>query len=303
MAPTFLPGDEFVANTRGTASLGGLVALEHPEQSDFWLVKRLIAAEGDRVASNGRMRILNPGEAWVLSDNNAVGVRDSTSFGPVDVEGLLPVVETIDDATFVDGVDLLASEDCDLAAIVDRWGLPRFWSRPRGFRTLAILILEQQVSLESAAAVFRRLQDAVGEISAPNLAGRSEEELHQVGLTRKKAGYVVDLARHVDDGSLDLDQLASMTTVEARSQLEEVRGIGRWTADAYLLSAEGRPDIFPVGDRALQVATGEALGLSHIPSPDEIELLSQPWRPIRSVAARLLWHDYLTRRGRVEPIH
>ncbi len=302
MVPTFLPGDEFIANTLEAAQVGDVVAVQHPGRTGFWLVKRLAGLPGEIVENRGGTRQLGEHEAWVLSDNQTSGVRDSRDFGPVDVRNLFPVVRTIDSSNFFDAIDLLAAEDDALSAILDRHGIPEFWARPRGFRTLTILILEQQVSLESAAAVFHRLQEHVGEVSAETVADLSEEELNRLGVTRQKARYILDLARHVIDGSLDFTDLASLETAVARDRLEEIRGIGRWTAEAYLLSAEGRPDIFPVGDRALQVATGECLGLARVPTPDELELLSQPWKPIRSVAARLLWHDYLTRRGR-SPAH
>jgi DNA-3-methyladenine glycosylase II len=303
MAPTFLPGDEFVANTKATPQVGDPVAAEHPDRPDFWLLKRLAGVPGDIVETSQGTLSLGEHDAWVLSDNSTDGARDSRDFGPVDINTVLPVVQSIDHTNFRAAIDLLVSEDDDLAAVVERWGVPEFWARPRGFRTLTILILEQQVSLESAAAVFRRLQERVGEVSAENILSLTPEELNQLGLTRQKSSYVLDLAAQVHDGSLDLGGLDRLNSADAAGRLEEIRGVGRWTAEAYLLSAEGRPDIFPVGDRALQVATGECLGLARVPPSDELELLSQPWKPIRSVAARLLWHDYLSRRGRSEPSH
>ena len=303
MVPTLLPGDEFVANTVERAHVGDVVAVQHPGRPDFWLVKRLAAVPSDIVETGDGARALGEHQAWVLSDSQTDDARDSRHFGPVDIRTVFPVVRTIDEGNFRPAVELLVAEDDDLARIVDRCGIPGFWARPRGFRTLTILILEQQVSLESAAAVFRRLQELAGEVSAERVGSMSVEELNRIGVTRQKSRYILDLAHRVTDGSLDFAELSRLETAEALDRLLEVRGVGRWTAEAYLLSAEGRPDIFPVGDRALQVATGECLGLSQVPTPDELDLLAQPWKPIRSVAARLLWHDYLTRRGRAEPAH
>jgi DNA-3-methyladenine glycosylase II len=126
-------------------------------------------------------------------------------------------------------------------------------------------------------------------------------ELRGIGVTRQKTEYLLALARSILSGTLDLDGLGGQTFDEARRALLSVRGIGPWTADAYLLSALRFPDVFPVGDRALQVGTAEVLGLSAVPGPDELELLALPWRPIRAAAARIIWHSYLRRRGRVEP--
>lgn len=302
MVPTLLPGDEFIANNAAVPMVGDLVATLHPAREGFWLVKRLAAVAGEEVEVDGRTRVLDDGEAWLLSDNEAAGT-DSRTFGPVSRDGLLPVVTRIDNTNFDAAVAFLTEEDHTLEAIVVEHGMPLFWSRPPGFTTLTILIIEQQVSLESAAAVFRRLKAAVGEVIPDRVIPLGVDGLNDVGLTRQKSGYVLGLASALLDGSLDLDEISTLETAAALARLQQLRGIGRWTAEAYLLAAEGRPDIFPIGDRALQVAVAEALGLSVIPDPDELEILSAPWRPIRSVAARVLWHGYLTRRGRVEPIH
>jgi DNA-3-methyladenine glycosylase II len=302
MVPTLLPGDEFIANTEASAVTGQLVAALHPTREGFWLVKRLAAMEGDVVKADGADRVLGGGEAWLLSDNTTAG-SDSRSFGPVPSDGLLPVVTRIDESNFAAAVDLLVEEDQALALVIAEHGMPIFWSRPPGFTTLTILIIEQQVSLESAAAVFRRLKESIGEVTPERLLPLGTEGLRSVGLTRQKAGYVLDLAAAVIEGTLDLAGVSAMETTPALGRLQELRGIGRWTAEAYLLAAEGRPDIFPIGDRALQVAAGEALGMKAVPDPDDLEILSAPWRPIRSVAARVLWHGYLSRRGRSEPVH
>jgi DNA-3-methyladenine glycosylase II len=166
---------------------------------------------------------------------------------------------------------------------------------------LALLILEQQVSLESGAAVFRRLTELAGQVTPEGIVKLSVSQLNEAGITRQKAGYIFGLAQDVLDDRFDIGALASMTCADALAALQAVKGIGPWTAQAYLLSAERLPDLFPIGDRALQVGTAEALGMTSVPKPDELEVLAEPWRPIRSVAARILWHGYLARRGRREP--
>jgi DNA-3-methyladenine glycosylase II len=216
---------------------------------------------------------------------------------------LLPVVRRLDALTFMEAVALLCDEDPALEAQVRRHGMPEFWSRPPGFATLTLLILEQQVSLESGAAVYRRLYDEAGGMTPEIILGLGEDRIRSCGLTRQKTGYVTALAQAVVSGELDFHELGTAPEDIARSRLLGLRGIGRWTADAYLLSALGHPDVFPVGDRALQVGVAETLGLAKVPDEEEVSMLGEPWRPLRSAAARLVWHGYLSIRGRSEPSH
>lgn len=298
MRPTLVPGDEFVATASRPARVGDIVALPHPDREDFWLVKRLAAGPGETVDGVGP---LGSGEAWVLSDNPDGGVSDSRRFGPVPVAGLRPVVTRLDETTFTEAVDLLGAEEEAFASVIGAHGQPPFWHRPEGFPTLVWLIMEQQVSLESGAEMYRRLHGLLGEITPEAVVGSGEVGLRSIGITRQKATYLLDLAALIADGDLDLEQLGRATQDQARSMLLDVRGIGPWTADVYLLSALRLPDAFPLGDRALQVGTGEVLGLTSVPDVAELELLSTPWRPVRAVAARIIWHFYLASRGRVEP--
>ncbi len=302
MIPALVPGDEFVTTSTRIAERGNIVALPHPRRPDFWLVKRLTAVAGDTIVSDIGLYTLSDDEGWVLSDNLAAGAIDSRAFGPVIRNTLLPMVMDLDADTFAQGVELLTREDRALAEIVDRHGLPEFWQRQPGFESLVLLILEQQVSLESGAAVHKRLGELVGAVTPDRIAGFEDSDLRAIGFTRQKAGYVIGLARALVGGDLDLAKLRALDFADASSVLQEIRGIGRWTAEAYLLAAERLPDVFPVTDRALQVGTGEVLSMKTVPTPDELEILSLPWRPIRSVAARLIWHAYLSQRGRVEPV-
>lgn len=194
-------------------------------------------------------------------------------------------------------IDQLVASDPQLAAIVTRSGRPPVFRRPATFPTLVLLILEQQVSLASAAAAYRRLQDA-GPVTPETLLARDDADLARIGFSRQKTGYVRALAAAVRDGVLDLAALANLPDAEVRASLIARPGIGPWTADIFLLSCLGRPDVWPVGDRALQVGTGEALGLEQTPSAAELAGIGERWVPLRSTAAQLLWHDYLARRGR-----
>ncbi len=298
MRPELVPGDEFVATGTRPPVKGEVVALPHPRHDDFWLVKRMLAGPGDHVEGHGS---LGPDLAWVVSDNREVDSQDSRAFGPVPIVTLRPRVSTLDPETFVEAVELLAAEEPVFAGIVAEHGLPPFWSRPRGFVTVVWLILEQQVSLESGAAMYRRLHGLLGSVTPASVLDAGHDALRSIGVTRQKAGYLIDLASVIVSGVFDLDGLTAAAPTEARAALLGIKGIGPWTADAYLLSALRLPDVFPVGDRALQVGTAEVLGLGSVPAPDDLELLSIPWQPVRAAAARLIWHAYLERRGRSEP--
>jgi DNA-3-methyladenine glycosylase II len=284
MIPTLQPGQEVVAVTTRRAVAGNLVVFEHPQRRDFWLIKRLADESG-----------------WIVSDNPEVGDIDSRTLGHIPVDRLRPVVDRLDEDAFTLGAQLLASEDESLARLVDRWGVPVFWQRRPGFPTLVLLILEQQVSLESGAAMYRRLAGVVDEVTPESLIEAGPTRLREIGVTRQKTGYLLELARQVNEGEIDLAALETDPVEQALSKLVQIKGIGSWTADAYLLSAGRRPDMWPVGDRALQVGVGEALGMRNVPDEEELEIIAEPWRPLRAVAARLIWHAYLSERGRIEP--
>jgi DNA-3-methyladenine glycosylase II len=196
----------------------------------------------------------------------------------------------------------LADRDPALGKVVAAHGLPDFWHRPASFATLVLFVVEQQVSLASAKAVFDRMHAALRGITPDTVLSADPDVLRATGLTRQKQRYVLLLAAAVDDGSLDLPALADMSDDEVRRRLLSLTGIGPWTADVYLLSCLRRADMWPVGDRALQVGVGEVLDLPATPTPLELEGLGERWRPLRAVAARLVWHDYLCRRGRAETV-
>lgn len=201
---------------------------------------------------------------------------------------------------FAAAVTILSKRDPQLAGIVASHGVPDFWHRPPGFSTMVLFILEQQVSLASAAAAFGKLRIRIGDVSPETVLIPTDEELRADGFSRQKTRYVRELAQTVLRGDVDFAHLLHEEDDEVRRQLLSLVGIGPWTADVYLLSCLRRPDIWPVQDRALQVATFEALSLSEVPEPDSLRDIGEQWRPHRSTAARLLWHSYLSRRGRKE---
>jgi DNA-3-methyladenine glycosylase II len=199
----------------------------------------------------------------------------------------------LDDDALRAGVDRLVARDTDLAGIVVRHGPPPLRSREPGFATLVHIILEQQVSLRSAEAAMGRLVAAAGEVSAAAIVAAGSERLVPAGLTRQKTRYLLGLSEGVLDGRLDLDALALADDQTARQQLLGFAGIGPWTADIYLLMALGRPDIWPVGDLALATAMRRAKRLADVPRSEEQLGMAEMWRPLRAVAARILWHSYL----------
>jgi DNA-3-methyladenine glycosylase II len=196
------------------------------------------------------------------------------------------------------GVRELSNADPALAASVERYGPPPLWAREPSYATLVQLILEQQVSLASARAAFDRLgAELDGDIGPERLLAVSGAELRTIGFSRQKAGYARDLALALADG-FDLEGLSRLPDDQVRARLMRLRGIGRWTADIYLIMCLRRPDVWPHGDQALATAARDLLGLPARPPFDELELRARSWRPHRATAARILWHHYLSVRGR-----
>jgi DNA-3-methyladenine glycosylase II len=204
----------------------------------------------------------------------------------------------LNNASLTAAVDELAARDADLAGIVARFGPPPLWDREPGFATLVHLILEQQVSLASAAAAFDRLRAVADPLTPARFLGLTDAELLAIGFSRQKARYGRALAEAIETGALDLAALHASDDDTVHRALQSVHGIGPWTSTIYLLMVLGRPDVWPVGDIALAAAVGEVKGLDRRPEPEEMAQLGEAWRPWRSVAARLFWHDYLGRRGR-----
>lgn len=204
----------------------------------------------------------------------------------------------LNNETLLEGVTFLSAIDPDLAASAVRLGPPPLWAREAGFPTLVHIILEQQVSLASAKAAFVKLQQASGAVKPETFLRFDDGELKSIGFSRQKTSYCRGLARAVLDGELDLENLSRLDDASARSALIRVKGIGPWTADIYLLMVLLRPDSWPSGDLALAVAVQELKKLVTRPTSQELEQIAAPWHPWRAVAARLLWHAYLSARGR-----
>ena len=176
--------------------------------------------------------------------------------------------------TLAEGVSELVRRDAHLAAVVERFGSPPLWDRAPGFETLVQIILEQQVSLSAGRAAFGRLERAAGAVTPEAIARTDDAALRNAGLTRQKSSYIRGLAQAIVAG--------------------EFRGIGGWSANIYLLMALGRADIWPDGDLALVAALREVKRMRAIPDVERIRQVTNGWRPWRAVAARVLWHHYLS---------
>ncbi|MFN8466083.1 MAG: hypothetical protein U0X20_11050 [Caldilineaceae bacterium] len=202
------------------------------------------------------------------------------------------------ETTLLHAVDHLTQADPDLAQIVARFGPPPLWAREPGFPTLVLMILEQQVSLASARAAYERLAAAVGEITTASVLQLDDATLRTIGFSRQKTAYTRYLAAAIEEGRFDPEALGTMEDDDVRRALVALKGIGPWTAEVYLLMALGRPDAWPHYDLGLIVAAQEIKALPQRPSPQELKSLAEPWRPYRAVAARILWHHYLSTRAR-----
>lgn len=191
-----------------------------------------------------------------------------------------------------DSLDAIAAIEPGFADALARAGYPEPRVREPGYETLLRTIVGQQVSVASAGAVWRKLEAELGEGCAPDvLLARDYDALRACGLSRQKQGYARSLAEMVVTGALDLHALPA-DDEEAIAQLVRIKGIGRWSAEIYLLFAEGRPDIWPAGDLAVQIETGRILGLAERPSEKATRALADAWRPHRGAAAIMAWHHY-----------
>ncbi|MCC7359573.1 MAG: DNA-3-methyladenine glycosylase 2 family protein [Anaerolineales bacterium] len=191
-------------------------------------------------------------------------------------------------------VKVLARRDHDLAGVVRRHGPPPLWARRPGFSTLLHIILEQQVSLASARAAYRKLAAAAQPLTPATFLALDDATLKAVGFSRQKAAYGRGLALALASGDLNLRALNRASDDAVRAALTGVKGIGPWSAEIYLLMVLRRPDAWPTGDLALALAAQRVKRLPAMPSAPELVALAELWRPWRAVAARLLWHDYLS---------
>lgn len=192
----------------------------------------------------------------------------------------------------VGGLDAVAAIEPHIARALAKVGYPAQRMRDRGYRTMLRTIVGQQVSVAAAASVWRKLEALLGETIPPEkLLAADFEALRACGLSRQKQGYARSLCQLVSSGQIDFDTLPSDDEA-AIAELTRIKGIGRWSAEIYLLFAEGRKDIWPAGDLAVQVGLGNLLGLAQRPSETETRMMAEPWRPHRGAVAIFVWHYY-----------
>ena len=204
---------------------------------------------------------------------------------------------TLTDDTLLEGIKTLSRIDADLARVYREFGPPPLWQREPGFPTLVYIILEQQVSLASARAAYQKLNQAIQPLIPQTFLTLNDQQLKAIGFSRQKMGYCRGLARMILEEELNLDSIDILDDHSAREKLMSIKGIGRWTADIYLLMALLRADIWPAGDLALITGIQELKGLQNRPSSEEVKQIAKTWRPWRSVAARMIWLYYLNRRN------
>lgn len=206
-------------------------------------------------------------------------------------------IRALTDATLAEAVDHLAGRDPVLAASVARHGPPPMWARDPGFPTLVHIVLEQQVSLASARAAFDRLRAAADPLTPAAFLALDDRRLLEIGFSRQKARYGRELASAVRDGRLDIGALADLDDDAVDARLTALPGIGPWTATIYRLMVLRRPDAWPVNDIALAQALADLRGLPQRPDAAAMAGIADGWRPWRAVAARILWHHYLSERA------
>ncbi len=192
--------------------------------------------------------------------------------------------------------DKLAARDADLQQISLAYSYPPFWVRPNTFETLVLTILEQQVSLASAYAAYKKLKEKINKLSPKNIIALTDEELRQCYFSRQKIIYVRELAKAITTKQINLKGFAFETDDKVREDLKKLKGIGDWTVDIYLIHALQRLDVFPLGDLAMVNAMRM---IKNIPAAAKEELMhiAEPWKPYRSIATMMLWHYYIKKKN------
>jgi len=202
-----------------------------------------------------------------------------------------------DEATFNLFCDTLAKRDKDLRKIIKQHGYPPMWTRPATFQTLILTILEQQVSLASAYAAFKKLKEKIGYVTPQKILSLTDEELRSCYFSRQKMIYARELAKAIQSKQLRLKKFSNAHEEEIRIELKKIKGIGDWTVDVYLMHALQRSDLFPLGDIALVNSLKEVKNLNGHTTRDDMLAIAELWRPYRTIASMILWHAYIQKRG------
>lgn len=206
-------------------------------------------------------------------------------------------IPTFNEDNFYQLCDELAYRDAHLKMAISTYGYPPIFSRTPSFATLIHIILEQQVSLASAKAAFLKLQEKIGHILPAKLLLLSDEEMKACYFSRQKMKYARALAKAVYDNTLQIERLILYDDEEVRIKLKQIKGIGDWTANIFLMMALHRCDCFPAGDIALLKSLKEVKMLSESFSKEEMLAVTEDWKPYRTIAAFILWHVYIKKRN------
>ena len=206
-------------------------------------------------------------------------------------------ISTFNIASFRRICSKLAKQDQDLNNIIKKYGYPPMWNRPASFQTLILTILEQQVSLASAYAAFKKLKEKIEFVTPAKILSLTDEELRFCYFSRQKIIYARELAKAIQSKKIILKRLSLSADEDIREGLIKIKGIGHWTIDVYLMHALQRTDLFPLGDIALVNSLKEVKQLSKDISKEEMLAIAEPWRPYRTIAAMILWHAYIQKRG------
>lgn len=205
------------------------------------------------------------------------------------------IQQPLTEETIALGIQELVSRDSDLAEIIKTYGYPPNWIREKGFIGLIRIILGQQVSVASANAIFKKLELLVNPLTPENFITFDDLQLQSAGLSRQKIVYTRALAAAITSKQLDLDKLELADEAILRAELTKIKGIGNWTVDIYLMMSLQRPDAFPASDLGVILAYQKLKDLPTRPTPQQLEVIAEKWRPWRAIATRILWHYYLNK--------
>ena len=204
---------------------------------------------------------------------------------------------TFNEDNFHQLCDKLFRKDKDLRKIIKQHGYPPMWVRPATFQTLILFILEQQVSLASAYAAFKKLREKIGYVTPAKILSLTDEELRSCYFSRQKIIYARELAKAVQSKQLRLKRFSNAHEDEVRIELKKIKGIGDWTVDVYLMHALRRSDLLPLGDIALVNSLKEVKQLNGHTTKEDMLAIAESWRPYRTIASMILWHAYIQKRG------
>jgi DNA-3-methyladenine glycosylase II len=204
----------------------------------------------------------------------------------------------LNEKTLIEGTHFLVENDPEMAFVFQKYSYPPLWARKPGFSTLTHIILEQQVSLASANATFKKLSDFLGEVTPNSFLTLNDEQLRELGYSRQKTNYTRFLANAVLNGDFSFTKLEEMDDEAVKIEMKKLKGIGDWSAEVYLSECLMRTDIMPKGDIAIMEAIKVLKKLEKRPQHEVLLALTEHWRPWRSVGSRMLWHFYLKERGK-----